>query len=275
MAIAVRSTLQYEVQQPSSFFFVMCAAVTGRQKVVDELLTVAPHAHIDWLSEPATGNRLVALTAEPGPLTLSYAATVELLPFTPPSPPEEETPFAKLPADVLPYLRPSRYCESDIVGRLAFRTFGASTPGVSRVADICNWVNDHLDYVPGSTDASTTALQAFTQAAGVCRDYAHLAITMCRAMGVPARYVSGYAVDLDPPDFHGFFEAFLANQWYLFDATQMAPVDQLVRIAVGRDAADVAFASYVGSAILDFMEVSAVDLAAPGSERGSRFISTA
>jgi transglutaminase-like putative cysteine protease len=92
---------------------------------------------------------------------------------------------------------------------------------------------------------------------------------LCRALGVPARYVSGYAVDLDPPDFHGFFEAYLEGDWYLFDATRMASVDGLVRIAVGRDAADVAFASFVGAATLDDKVVSTIDLDRTGPDDGT------
>ena len=133
-------------------------------------------------------------------------------------------------------------------------------PGFDRVTGICNWIWEHLSYVPGSTDGSSTAVDVLVGAAGVCRDYAHLGITFCRALGIPARYVSGYAVDLEPPDFHGFFEAFLDGEWYLFDATRMAPVDGLVRIATGRDAADVAFASIVGVAELVAKEVVVIDL---------------
>ena len=83
---------------------------------------------------------------------------------------------------------------------------------------------------------------------GVCRGHAHVSISLCRALGIPARYVSGYAVDLEPPDFHGFFEAFLDDRWFLFDATKLAPVESLVRIGIGRDAADVAFATLIGEA---------------------------
>ena len=86
------------------------------------------------------------------------------------------------------------------------------------------------------------------QRTGVCRDYAHLSITFCRAMGIPARYVAGYAVNLHPPDFHGFFEAYLGDDWYLFDATGLAAVSGFVRIGVGRDAADLAFSTRIGSA---------------------------
>jgi transglutaminase-like putative cysteine protease len=114
--------------------------------------------------------------------------------------------------------------------------------------------------VPGSTDSSSTAVDVLVQGAGVCRDYAHLGMALCRAMGIPARYVSGYAVDLEPPDFHGFFEVYLDQRWFLFDATRMAPLDGLVRIASGRDAADAAFATLVGAASLEHKVVSATDL---------------
>ena len=162
--------------------------------------------------------------------------------------PHVEIPFVELPGEVLGYLHPSRYCQSDLLGRFAQQTFGQLAPGFDRVTGICNWIWEHLSYVPGSTDGSSTAVDVIVGAAGVCRDYAHLGIGFCRALGTPARYVSGYAVDLEPPDFHGFFEAFLDGEWYLFDATRMAPLDGLVRIATGRDAADVAFAAIVGAA---------------------------
>jgi transglutaminase-like putative cysteine protease len=93
------------------------------------------------------------------------------------------------------------------------------------------------------------------QRVGVCRDYAHLAIALCRALCIPARYISGYAVALQPPDFHGFFEAYLGARWYLFDATRMAPVEGFVRIGTGRDAADASFATIIGEAALTYMAV--------------------
>ena len=114
--------------------------------------------------------------------------------------------------------------------------------------------------MPGSTDGSTTAIDVLVTRAGVCRDFAHLSIAVCRALGIPARYVSGYAVDLEPPDFHGFMEAFLGGRWFLFDATRMAPIDRLVRIAAGHDAADVAFGTLFGEATLESMMISVIDL---------------
>jgi transglutaminase-like putative cysteine protease len=111
-------------------------------------------------------------------------------------------------------------------------------------------VYDHLEYTPNSTGPTTTAADVLLQGTGVCRDYAHLAIALCRGVGIPARYISGYAVNLQPPDFHGFIEAFLDGRWYLFDPTRLASTRGLVRIGVGRDAADVAFATLSGSSVL-------------------------
>jgi len=133
--------------------------------------------------------------------------------------------------------------------------FGNVEPGFSRVTAICDWINNNLDYQAGSTGESTSACDVLIQRVGVCRDYAHLAIALYRALCIPARYISGYAVALQSPDFHGFFEAYLRSRWYLFDATQMAPVEGFVRIGTGRDAADASFATIIGEATLTTLAV--------------------
>jgi transglutaminase-like putative cysteine protease len=135
--------------------------------------------------------------------------------------------------------------------------FGSLLPGYSRVTAICNWTYERLSYTPGSTGPTTTATDVLELRQGVCRDFAHVAISLCRAMGIPARYVAGYAVNLHPPDFHGFFEAYLDGRWFLFDATRLAPVGGFVRIGTGRDAADVAFSTIRGNANSVDMEVFA------------------
>jgi transglutaminase-like putative cysteine protease len=159
-------------------------------------------------------------------------------------------PFDEVPADVLPYLNPSRYCESDKLGDFAWRHFGDHSPGHGRVQAVSDWVNENLVYTAGSTDASSSTTDVLLQRAGVCRDYAHVAISLCRALGVPARYVSGYGVGVEPQDFHGFFEAYIGTDWYLFDPTGMTTPNGLVRIGYGRDAADAPFATLVGRATL-------------------------
>ena len=194
-----------------------------------------------------------------GPVTIGYRATVALDQKTTPQDALPETPHAELPPDVLPFVYPSRYCESDRLLKYAHDLFGQVPAGHQRVAHIVDWVHDNLDYTPGSTGPSTTACDVLLGRAGVCRDYAHLVIALLRAIGVPARYVSGYAVDLQPPDFHGFCEAWLGDDWYLFDATRLAPISGFVRIGAGRDAADVSFATLFGAASSTPPRVSAHD----------------
>jgi transglutaminase-like putative cysteine protease len=275
--ISVHCELRYNATFPSSFSFAILAARNSRQKVTQEQLIITPDLPIVRTPFGPSGHDIVRVVAEPGPLWLLYDATVELSAFVPIAAPAVESKFSELPAGVLEYLHPSRYCQSDLLTRLAAKTFGDVPPGFDRVTGVCNWVYEHLEYVPGSTDASSTAVDVLVGGAGVCRDYAHLSITFCRALGIPARYVSGYAVDLDPPDFHGFFEAYLGDAWYLFDATRMAPIDGLVRIANGRDAADVAFTALVGEATLDWMAIATIDLdrTEPNPMRTTAAISTA
>jgi transglutaminase-like putative cysteine protease len=255
--IRVHSELRYTIHQPSSLTFAVLAAHSGHQTVVEESLSTEPEVVVPRVALGPGRHELIRLSLEPGPFSLTYDATVQLATHTAHETPVSEVRFGDVPIEALDFLNPSRYCESDKLGRFAARTFGAIEPGFERVAGICNWIYDHLEYVSGSTDSSTTAIDVLVGGAGVCRDYAHLGIGFCRALGIPARYVSGYAVGLEPPDFHGFFEVYLDDDWYLFDATRMAPVDGLVRIAAGRDAADVAFATLVGSVTLDEKVVSA------------------
>ena len=152
-----------------------------------------------------------------------------------------QVPIDQLPFDVMNHLYPSRYCQSDKLARFAWRQFGDIADGYEKVTAICNWIYENVDYLEGSSDSSTSAYDTFTLRAGVCRDFAHLGITFARALGIPARFVSAYALDLVPQDFHAVFEAYLGGQWYLFDATRLCPLDGILKIAVGRDAADSAF----------------------------------
>jgi transglutaminase-like putative cysteine protease len=121
---------------------------------------------------------------------------------------------------------------------------------------MADWIYEHVDYCPGSSDGTTTAIDVFVKRQGVCRDFAHLLISFVRAAGVPARMASAYAWQLDPPDFHAVVEVWLDGDWYLVDPTRLAPVDGLVRIAVGRDATDIAFMSIFGTAELKDQSVS-------------------
>ena len=248
--IDVGSDLVYEVRQPTVFLFQISAVTTPNQHILSEQLTFDPSIEMEAMVAGIEENRLNRALVQPCELKISYRAQVELTHSVDSPEKVQETPTAELPPDVLTYLNPSRYCQSDLLGRFAFEEFGETQPGYNRVQSICSWVFDHLDYTPGSTNSTTTAADVLLQRTGVCRDYAHLAIALCRGIGIPARYVAGYAVNLQPPDFHGFMEAYLDGQWYLFDPTRLALVSGLVRIGAGRDAADVAFATLNGSAVL-------------------------
>ena len=151
-----------------------------------------------------------------------------------------------LPTETLLYTLPSRYCQSDRLTAMAYDLFGEVAPGFARVQTICRWINEHITYQYGVSDSGTSAYDTATQRIGVCRDFAHLGIAFCRALNIPARYVSGYCLGLTPPDFHAYFQAFLDGRWVAFDATEPQPRPALVQIAVGRDAADCAWSTFYG-----------------------------
>jgi transglutaminase-like putative cysteine protease len=279
LRIDVGCEMTYEVRQQTVFLFQIASASTAHQQIRSENLVFNPQLNVETFSAGAEGNRLHRVIVEPCELKVSYQAALDMNPETDSPIEVAETIMAEMPPNVLTYLNPSRYCESDLLARFAFEEFGHLYRGYSRVQAICNWVCDHLDYTPGSTNSTTTAADVLLQRTGVCRDYAHLAITLCRGLGIPARYVAGYAVNLQPPDFHGFMEAFLDGQWYLFDPTRLSLVSGLVRIGAGRDAADVSFATLNGNARLVDKSVWARDVSANADSQvtnlGDRAISTA
>ncbi len=250
LRIDVGCELTYEVRQSTVFLFQITSATTSHQRIISEDLQFSPQLNVEALTAGTEHNRLHRVIVEPCELKVSYWAQMAMTPEVESPGDVSETMTSQMPSDVLTYLNPSRYCESDLLARFAFEEFGSLFRGYSRVQAICNWVCEQLDYTPGSTNGTTTAADVLLQRTGVCRDYAHLAIALCRGVGIPARYVAGYAVNLQPPDFHGFMEAFLDGRWYLFDPTRLSLVSGLVRIGAGRDAADVSFATLSGDARL-------------------------
>lgn len=274
-SIQLSSSLIYDVKQQTIFLLKIAAASTDHQQISNEQFSCNPALEVESCQVGVDGNRMHRIVVQPCRLQIDYRATATLHPQTEPAGDVGESPAASIPPDALTYMNPSRYCESDLLARFAFEEFGQVAPGFNRVQAICDWVFEHLDYTPGSTNATTTACDVLLQRTGVCRDYAHLAIALCRGIGIPARYVAGYAVDLQPPDYHGFMEAFLDGQWYLFDPTRLASTFGLVRIGVGRDAADVAFATLTGSAVLVQKDVSAIAIEAPTNMANPPAVSTA
>jgi len=178
----------------------------------------------------ARGTRLHTLIAGPGRLVVDYTATVEATP--------DVAPLNDF--DRVEYLRPSRYCESDVLTPTARAQFPTQT-GHELVHAVRDWVSQNLRYAPGLSAATDGAAHSLLSRRGVCRDYAHLTIALLRAKDVPARYASVYAPGLSPMDFHAVAEAYVDGAWWVVDSTGLAPRQSLVRIATGRDAADVAF----------------------------------
>jgi len=159
-------------------------------------------------------------------------------------------PIAGLPPGTLPYIYPSRYCQSDRLHQVAREAFGTMTPGYGRVRAIRDWVQQRTKFQSGSSNPTTSAIDTLSDRTGVCRDFAHLMIAICRALNIPARFVTGIDYGADPiygpPDFHAYVEAFLGGRWFLFDPTGMAVPMGLIRLGTGRDAADVSFATIFG-----------------------------
>ena len=243
--------LQYEAQGHSDFVLNICPARTRSQRVINESFTVEGATPSYTFTDPITANRVNRLYTEGGQVTVRYGGTVELDHVIVDPEMIEECPVRSLPSDIVPYIFPSRFCPSDKMRGIAMAIFGNVAPGYSRVASICDWVTQHVHFNPGASDATTCAMETFHSRAGVCRDYSHLMITVCRALNIPARYVTGvdYGADprFGPTDFHAYVEVFLGNRWYLFDASGMTPVMGLIRIGTGRDAADVSFATLFGN----------------------------
>jgi transglutaminase-like putative cysteine protease len=243
----VETLLEYEVLQPTHLCFNIEAAHWPTQTIHGEMLTVTPDVPLRSFEDPGSGNRFFRFDAQPGRIVIDYKAEVEVQPehVRPDLP---EVPVNQVPDHVLHYIMPTRYCESDVVGPFAWKTFGGLKPGLARVRAIVDWVHDNIAYQSGTTTSTTTAHEVLQQRKGVCRDFAHVAITLCRALNIPARLVAGYVwFDEPPQDFHAVFEAWLGGRWVLFDPTGMAPVDRLVRIGTGRDAKDVAICTIFGS----------------------------
>ncbi|MGJ7610320.1 MULTISPECIES: transglutaminase-like domain-containing protein [unclassified Variovorax] len=165
-------------------------------------------------------------------------------------------PVEDLPFDALQYLLQSRYCPSDKMGERAQQVAGDAMPGYAQVEAIRSWVHANLEYRYGVSNGSTDALDTLNDGAGVCRDFSHVAIGMCRALRIPARLVVGYLYQLDPMDMHAWFEAFVGGRWYTFDATQAQPRGGRIVVAYGRDAADVAFLSNYGPLEMGEMTVT-------------------
>ena len=233
---------------PASFLFALKCIETGGQQILSESLTADPSLPIEEFTIVGGMNRFSRLqTLNPGSLRAIYQAEVATsMRIANVSDLNSGGPGNLIP-EAIPFLFPSRYCQSDRLRNHAMDLFGHLTTPYAIASEVSDWIFEHVAYVSGSSGETSSAMDTFEQRQGVCRDFAHLGIALCRAMNVPARYAACYAYQLNPPDFHACFEVFIDGWWYLFDATRLAPLNGLVRIATGRDAADAAVCTIFGN----------------------------
>ncbi len=224
--------------------------VSGRssQNVLAESLKVTPELEPEiFISQPEKNRFDRFQLTDLSQLTLDYKVEVENFPnYLDPDSLRKLEPY-QLDQGLMPYLFPSRYCQSDRLGRFAWQNFGHITPAYDQVHAITEWIHENVEYSMGTTSSITSAYDTVTECVGVCRDFAHLGIALCRALNIPARYCTGYAYKLEPMDFHACFEAYIGGHWILFDATRLCPLNSFVRIGFGRDAADVSVCTAFGT----------------------------
>ena len=202
------------------------------------------------------GNLCQRFVVPQGSMRISVEVVVDVEEQIAVDPDAALTPLAEAPDSVLQFLLASRYCPSDKLGDKAAEVAGEALPGYAQAEAIRAWIHKHIEYRYGVSEATTDALDTLEHGAGVCRDFAHIGISLCRALQIPARMVVGYLHRLDPMDLHAWFEAFVGGRWYTFDATQDAPRGGRIVVAYGRDAADVAFITNYGEMKTDELKVS-------------------
>lgn len=247
---SVSAQLHVTVNAPSRLAFQVGVANPGQYSAQESIAISLGGAPIGWTDVPAPhGGRVWLVDAQPGNLALNYQA-------------ELTGSAAAAPIDVgdeLLYLRPSRYCESDRLVGFASRQFHDITTPTDVLAAVSSWVGTQLEYVSGSSGPTDGAVDTLVAGRGVCRDFAHLAISLLRAKNVPARLAAVYAPGLSPMDFHAVAEAHLNGAWHVIDPTGLAPRESMLRITAGRDSSDTAFLSTVGGSLsLTQLQVTAV-----------------
>jgi transglutaminase-like putative cysteine protease len=257
MKFRVTGTLGYEVITPSTFILNIHALRTPAQAVLEESFFIDPYYKIEELTSQHSENRYIRVeVTEAAIVNIKYSALIDTSFKQTPSNQLTNVPIMQLDSSVLPYIFPSRYCQSDKLFRFAHNKFGKINNAFEKVLALTNWIYENVEYLSGSTNSQTSAYDTVTEQAGVCRDFAHLGIALCRALDIPARYFTGYAYQLNPPDFHACFEAFIGDEWVIFDPTKLVPLNGLVKIATGRDAADAAISTIFGT--VNFLAISAL-----------------
>ena len=263
MWLRTACTLQFEFSVPTPLVLMLRPRSGQQQWIAREHYTMSPHVTVREYTD-IFGNLCQRLVAPTGAFSIRTSAEAVTTDHVEQAPGTEFVEIQNLPDDVLMYLLPTRYCESDRFGNMAREIVEGVPLGYDQVARITQWLRDNIRYAPGSSAFPLSAVEVNTQGEGVCRDLSHLGIALCRALSIPARLVVGYLYDLQPMDMHAWFEAYVNNRWYTFDATESILRGGRLTVAYGRDAADVAIYTQFGPpALYSDMDVSVELLPAP------------
>jgi transglutaminase-like putative cysteine protease len=259
MKLKVACQLDYDSKENAPLILMLRPQNGSEQKLIEENYLLTPNIPIVEYQD-VYGNLCQRMIAPLGKLNIKTSFVFEVKEELETNFEATFVPVEKLPNEAIIYTLPSRYCESDKLSNLAFEIVENLPLGYAQVEAIRLWVKNNLTYEYGRSSSSTSAFDVSISKTGVCRDFTHLCLALCRALNIPARMVVGYLYDLKPMDLHAWFEAFVGDKWYSFDATQASPKGGRVVIAYGRDANDVAFASQFGEMELMNMYVSVEEI---------------
>jgi transglutaminase-like putative cysteine protease len=247
MNFSINSSLHYHANGSSTAICSICCQKTSGQRILSESLTVNREVNRQNLSVGLEANRFVKIdVADAGNCSIQYQACISPSPTLIDKRQLASQAAVSLTELTLPYLSPSRYAPADRMRAVAHDLFGNINTSIEQVLAIEDWLYEHICYQVGSSIEQSWSLDTFETRTGVCRDFAHLGIALCRGLNIPARYVTVYAYQLNPQDFHAVFEAFVGGSWIVIDGTRLAPLNGMIRIATGRDAADTALGCLFG-----------------------------
>ena len=258
MRIVTKCDFVFHIQVPTPFLLMLRPRSSAHQWIISETYRIDPIVPVCEFTD-GYGNLCQRLIAPPGKFTLNTTAEVVTADDIDRNPGGAFTEVQNLPDEILSYLLPSRYCESDRFGQMAMDITNECMIGYDQVAAIEKWIRDTINYEQNMSDLQVSAIDVNNRGWGVCRDMAHLGIALCRALSIPARMVVGYLYDLKPMSMHAWFEAFIGGRWYTFDPTQVELTGGYVAIGYGRDAADVAIYSQFGPALFPTMQHVSVE----------------
>lgn len=271
ITLRVGCSLAYEVTGTASLLLNVQPRTSSRHAVRFQALTLGDDLPSSEFID-THGNRILRVRLAPGANYIRHDAIVAVVssPDNDGVPPEQPLPPDRLPAEVLRYLAPSRYCDSDKLADFAWQRFGQIEHGIPRMNAISQWIHDNIEYRYFSGRSDLSAWDVLQRGYGVCRDFAHLATALNRTFNLPARYVAGHLPDIGFPgpedhmDFHAYAEVFVGDRWFTTDARFHVPRIGRIKIAHGMDAVDCAFSTIYGSATLSYCQIWAYQV-----ERGT------